>query len=293
MTAHVTVGLDGSGESLAAASWAAREAVVRGLPLHLVHVEEWPAAPGMPYPVASYAAERSAGLLRDVAEQARADHPGLEVSTEGARGRAAQILRRVADESDLTVLGSRGLGGLAGFLTGSVSLAVVGGSGRPVVLVRADEAALPAAAPAREPSAGEILVGADLAHPDASVFAFAFEEAALRGAALRVRHCWTLPGPAAYAIVADPGIGDMVGQRTAHALTELVRPWRARYPGVQVTDEAVVGAAAVQLVEASKGADLVVVGRRRRKVPLGPHLGHVAHAVIHHCAAPVCVVPSG
>ena len=40
MTRTITVGLDGSGESRAAAEWAAREAHLLGLPLKLVHVWE-------------------------------------------------------------------------------------------------------------------------------------------------------------------------------------------------------------------------------------------------------------
>ncbi|WP_030844059.1 universal stress protein [Streptomyces sp. NRRL F-4474] len=296
MTVQVTVGLDGSPESLAAAVWAAREAVRREVPLHMVHVEEWPVAPAIPYPIAAYDAQRSTGLLRDTAEQLRADHPGLEVTTEQARGRARSLLRAAADESDLMVLGSRGLGGFVGFLAGSVSLAVVRGSHQPVVLVRADGADAPAAPATLGPGAGEIVVGADLRHPDTSVLAFAFLEAARRGARVRVVHGWTPPGPSVYAMVADPGIGESAGGRVASALAELVEPLRRSYPDVHVVEDAVIGAAAVQLLEASVGAELVVVGRRSFPAPRGPHIGHighVAHAVIHHCAAPVAVVPFG
>ncbi|MFE1827203.1 universal stress protein [Streptomyces yangpuensis] len=293
MTVQVTVGLDGSSESFAAAVWAAREAVRREAPLHLVHVEEWPVAPAIPYPIAAYDAERSTGLLRDTAEKLRKDHRGLEVTIEEVRGRAGSLLSAAADESDLMVLGSRGLGGIVGFLAGSVSLAVVRRSHRPVVLVRADRADAPAVGEVPGPAVGEIVVGADLRHPNTPVLAFAFLEAARRGVRVRVVHGWTLPGPSVYAMVADPGIGETVGGHVASALAELVRPLRRSYPDVQVVEEAVIGAAAVQLVEASEGAELVVVGRRRHPAPTGPHIGHVAHAVIHHCAAPVAVVPFG
>lgn len=40
MKKAVAVGVDGSPESLAAADWAAREAVLRGLPLRIVHALE-------------------------------------------------------------------------------------------------------------------------------------------------------------------------------------------------------------------------------------------------------------
>ncbi|MFI8320193.1 universal stress protein [Streptomyces sp. NPDC085529] len=63
--------------------------------------------------------------------------------------------------------------------------------------------------------------------------------------------------------------------------------------GARRTAEAVVESAARQMIEASRGAGLVVVGRRTRRLPAGPHLGHVAHAVIHHSPAPVAVVPPG
>lgn len=48
MPHHVTVGLDGSPESSAAAEWAAREALLRGVPLRLVHADEWPVSATIP-----------------------------------------------------------------------------------------------------------------------------------------------------------------------------------------------------------------------------------------------------
>ncbi|MFS4095412.1 universal stress protein [Streptomyces sp. AF1A] len=48
---------------------------------------------------------------------------------------------------------------------------------------------------------------------------------------------------------------------------------------------------AERIVDASREASLLVVGRRTRTSPLGTHVGHVAHAVLHHAPAPVAVVP--
>jgi nucleotide-binding universal stress UspA family protein len=292
MNPHVAAGVDGSPESLAAAQWAAREAVLRDVPLHLVHVEEWPVAPSVPLAFAPSTDVWSENLLREAADQARRDHPGLEVATEHVRGRARGKLTSAAEEADLTVLGSRGLGGVVGFLIGSVSLAVVATATQPVVLVRSENSAqAPSAPAATAQGSGGIVLGLDIYHPYDPLIAFAFGEAARRGGPLCVLHSWALPASYGYAAITDPGIGVVLGQHASEGLAELLRPWRPRFPEVQVTERAAVGVAAGELLHAAQGADLVIVGRERRRSPLGPHLGHVAHAVIHHSAAPVAVVP--
>ncbi|MFF9915509.1 universal stress protein [Streptomyces sp. NPDC013457] len=134
-------------------------------------------------------------------------------------------------------------------------------------------------------------MGVDIYHPCEVLLAFSFAEAARRGAPLRFLHSWTLPASYGYAVVIDPGIGEELGGRFLGGLDDLLEPWRKRYAGVAVAAEAVVGPPAYHLVEASQTAQLLVVGRRSRKVPLGAHLGHVAHAVIHHSPAPGAVVP--
>ncbi|CAM5262713.1 universal stress protein [Streptomyces narbonensis] len=285
MTAQVTVGLDGSAESLAAARWAAAQAVLREVPLRLVHVEEWPSLPEVPMAYARTRAhdEQTARLMREETDRARKDHPDLEVITEYAHGRAAEELTAAANEADLTALGSRGLGGVRGFLVGSVSLAVVGAARQPVVLVRATDD--------REAPEGGIVVGVDIHHPCEALLAFSFSEAARRGMPLRFLHSWTLPASYGYAAIMDPAVGEELGSHLLEGLDDLLEPWRKRYAGVEVEAKPVVGSPAFQLVEASQTAQLLIVGRRSLNVPLGPHLGHVAHAVIHHSPAPVAVVP--
>ncbi len=86
MTAHVTVGMDESPESLAAARWAAEEASLLDVPLHLMHVEEWPITAEVPVLSAEALVERYESLLRDTVDRVRRERPGLEVTTEMARG---------------------------------------------------------------------------------------------------------------------------------------------------------------------------------------------------------------
>lgn len=73
--------------------------------------------------------------------------------------------------------------------------------------------------------------------------------------------------------------------------TRLLSPWKAKFPGVEVTGESVIGDAGAHLADASRDASLEVVGRRVRRAPLGSHIGPVTDAVLRHAAAPVVVVP--
>ncbi|MFD8620113.1 universal stress protein [Streptomyces sp. DSS69] len=290
MTRRVTVGLDESPEGLAAARWAAREAMLRDAPLHLVHVEEWPVTPEIPQTFTQTLVERYEALLRDTADQARRDHPGLEVTTELVQGRAIDELTHAADESVVTALGSRGLGSLVGFLIGSVSLGVVAQTRSPVVLVRPE--GTDAASPTEGASDGnpEVVLGVDVSHPCDPLLAFAFEQAARRSSGLQVVHSWSLPATYTYAAILDPSVGSGVGQHAAQELNDMLRPWREKFPQVSVSETLVMAPPASELVQASQGAELVVVGRRGSR-RVGSHIGHVAHAVIHHASAPVAVVP--
>ncbi|MEU0375885.1 universal stress protein [Streptomyces cyaneofuscatus] len=290
MTPHVTVGMDESPESLAAALWAAEEASLLDVPLHLIHVEEWPVTAEVPVLSAESLVEQYETLLRATADRVRDDRPGLDVTTEMARGRAPAELTAAASEAEVTVLGSRGLGGVVGFLIGSVSLAVVGRARRPVVLVRSGSASSGAGSGDAGSGSG-IVLGVDIEQPCDPLLAFAFGEAARRDEELRIVHSWS-PSPAyGYTAILDPGVGSGLGRKATEGLGEMVRPWRSKFPAVPVTEQAVAGPAAAALVDASRSAGLLVVGRRSRRSPVGPHLGHVAHAAIHHSPAPVAVVP--
>ncbi|MCL6735972.1 universal stress protein [Streptomyces neyagawaensis] len=302
MSSTVTVGLDGSDESLAAADWAAREAALRGLPLRLVHAggqEPHAYVPFAGEPVPPPGADRSVSLLPEARARLAHRHPGLRVSTERLPGRTVPALVAAAEESELLVLGSRGLGRTDGVLLGSVALAVVARAGRPVVLVgsgegegrtRGADSAGDSAARAGLPR--DVVVGLDLGAPDDLVLGFAFDAASRRAAALRVVHGWD--ARAARAAEADTKVASHRGRRGAEAPpgpAEVLRPWRDKYPGVQVTEEAVIGNAGAHLVDASCDAALVVVGRRGRAGHVGPRLGPITHHVVQHTASPVAVVP--
>ncbi|MFF1370075.1 universal stress protein [Streptomyces virginiae] len=289
MKHHVTVGVDGSPESRAAARWGAREAVLREVPLRLVHAVDWLISPSVPAPGREAADRWTDEALTDAAEDVRRRHPGLEVSTRCLSGRPAAALAAEAADAGLLVLGSRGVGGLVGFLIGSVSLSTLVATETPVVLVRVSDAP----EEAQLTRYGQIVLGVDIHEAADKVLAFAFEEADRRGCALRAIHGWKMPSMYQYAPFFDPENEREIGRTITVMLDEMLMPWRHKFPSVSATHEAFEGPAPVQLVRAAASADLIVVGRRLRRSPLGVHLGSVAHAVLHHAAAPVAVIAHG
>ncbi|GHE55671.1 universal stress protein [Streptomyces capitiformicae] len=299
MNRTVTVGLDGSRESRAAAEWAAREARLLGVPLKLVHVWEPVPEPIAQAPLLGAETHQhwTKRIPREAAEGLRLRHPGLDVTTEQASGRPSEVLADAAKDAELLVLGSRGLSGIGGFMVGSVGLAVVAHTERPVVLVRADEMAAdehemdPAGIPSAATPFRPVVLGLDIESPDAELVEFAFAAASRRNTSLRVVHGWNPPPYYAYGLAADLELHGELARRETSALTEALRPWREKHPNVEVTEESPYGTPGNHLVDASREASLVVVGRRIRRNPFGAHIGPVTHAVLHHSTAPVAVVP--
>ncbi|CAM5617503.1 universal stress protein [Streptomyces griseorubiginosus] len=299
MTRTITVGLDGSSESRAAAEWAAREAALLGLPLKLVHVWEPVPAPMAQAPLLGAETQQhwTERVPREAADGIRLRHPGLEVSAEQLSGRPADVLTDAAKDAELLVVGSRALSGLGGFLVGSVALAVVAHAEQPVVLVRAGEQAAdehemdPVGIPSSATPFRPVVLGLDIESPDEALIEFAFAAAARRNTSLRVVHGWNPPPYYAYGLATDFELHAALARRESVALAELLSPWRDKHPDVEVTEESSYGTAGNHLADASRDSSLVVVGRRVRRNPFGAHIGPVTHAVLHHSVAPVAVVP--
>jgi nucleotide-binding universal stress UspA family protein len=299
MLRPVAAGIDGSPESLAAAHWAAREALRRGTALCLVHAWQWQPRPAPSVPDDVSRRSWAENLLAGVSEGLRAAHPGLRVLDRSAAEAPVTALLAAADEAALLVLGSRGLSGVTGYLLGSISQRVVSRSPVPVVLVRAgvgtcDEhfAAPDGISPDEIPQVPyrDVLLGLDTDRPCEELIAFAFDAARLRGAALHVLHAFSAPHSSA----TDPLVrvsGPELLAEHENAVVAILRPWCEKFPEVPVAETVVNGRAAGELVRASAGAALIVVGRRERETRFGTCLGPVAHAVLHHADCSVAVVP--
>ncbi|PWI13263.1 stress-inducible protein [Streptomyces sp. Act143] len=294
MPRPVVVGLDGSRESLAAAEWAAREALRRGLPLRLVHAWEGGATagePGLPELAAPrYWSER---ILRGGLDRLGESYPQVRLSADQVPHSAPDALVAVGDEAELLVLGSRAFSGFGGFMAGSVALATVARVTRPVVLVRAHQRLesehLPDAGggPSVRTPYREVVVGVDPAHRCDELLAFAFESAAMRSAPLRALFAWRMPYVQS---AAEAKVREAMGRHAERALRAVLGPWREKFPLVEISEITTEGRAAERLTHAAQDAGLLVVGRKIRPARVGTHTGPVAHAVMHHARCPVAVV---
>ncbi len=283
MSEPIVVGTDGSAAATAAVEWAADEAARKELPVRIVHAVDRLLydIPRYPIPGALDSMTRSGRQLLDQAEQIVRDRqPGVDVSVEMVTGSPASVLRIEADNASEVVVGSRGLGGFAGMLLGSVSQHVAGHTAVPVVVVWPGPTAV----------RGEIVVGFDGSAESESALAYAFEEARLRQSRLRAIYAWQLPiYDYAYGIPYDT---DDVGQAQQEFALAQLAAWQDKFRDVTVVTDAVCAHPVAALVEASARADLLVVGSRGHGAISAVVLGSVSRGVLHHAHCPVAVVRS-
>lgn len=134
----IVVGVDGSVGSGKSLDWAIGEARLRNDRLVLVHAWHVPASvaaggAGLPISTWSVIEDAARDILHAAAERARA--AGANVEEALVQDRAAPALLKLAEEADLLVVGTRGRGGFAGLLLGSVSQEVAHHAPCPVVVV--------------------------------------------------------------------------------------------------------------------------------------------------------------
>ncbi|MFE0511805.1 universal stress protein [Streptomyces sp. NPDC058964] len=283
----LVVGVDGSEASLRAVDWAADEAVLRGVSLRLVYACLWERYEGAA--LAHDIGKPSAQVLpQDVVgvavQRARARQPGLKVSSDVVFEEPEYALVHEGRQACALVVGSRGRSGLAELLLGSVSLTVAANADCPVIVLRGshDIRATPS-------GGGRVVVGVGEDAQDPAVVRFAFEEARRRGAALEAVRAWRCP---AHETTDHPLLADAPARlHKEHAEETLTQALRDTPPGVELHRRTPEGHARRLLVDASHGADLLVVGAKRREGHFGLQLGRVAHAALHHAACPVAIVP--
>jgi nucleotide-binding universal stress UspA family protein len=135
----IVVGVDGSPNSRTALSWAAAEAADHGSDLVVLNV--WEHAVPLPagsvsVPEVSDPGRSTADDLLKVIKEELGEDPAVLVQPRVVEGRAAKVLIEQSAGADLLVVGTRGHGGFAGLVLGSVSQHVAAYAKCPVTVVR-------------------------------------------------------------------------------------------------------------------------------------------------------------
>ncbi|MEU9581791.1 universal stress protein [Streptomyces chilikensis] len=291
MTLPVIAAVDGSEDSLRSLDWAVRTALMRGAPLRVVHVRQYPAWTPPEFVAVDTADDPVLDQVRARIDAGGGVRPDVEyLSRVGAPG---TVLAEVSTGGSLLVLGSRGRGGFASLLLGSTGIAAARDAHCPVVVVPRTDRRVPD--DLADASAGpRVVVGLGVDHAGDAPVEFAFAEAGLR----RVRvqavaaypwppQVWAVPGEFALPVIEEAG----VAAETRALAEERLAPFRERHPRVLVDIAVEGGDAAGRLVAHSRDAELVVVGRHQRRLLVPTRMvGSVTQAVLLHAAAPVAVV---
>ena len=296
-SAKVIVGTDGSDHSRGALEWAAAESVRRGVPLHIVY------ALGMPLIVSAYAGParfaptdeisgQATSILSEAVDFVRKVQPSVPVESVTALEEAPLALVRHSHSGDLIVLGTRGMGTVASMFVGSVSVRVSAQAPCPVVVVHADEEGRPATT-----KLDRIVVGVDGSEHSRRALGLAVSMAAESEGEVVVVNSWEVPYP--YDPIAMTAAGyrpqdDVFDKQSEQMVAELIADVmddQREDVNVEVTVVRTQSSPVDALLEASAGADAVVVGSRGRGTVRGLLLGSVSQGVLHRSKVPVVVLP--
>ena len=274
----IVVGV-GPEEISSALEFAVDEATRAGCGLHLVHaVNVAPAGPETVLITGVDVEKWGRETLALAVKQADDLVDGAVPVTHELRvGAPVQVLVEAGRSARMVVLEHRHLSRLSRIVNRTVAGGVAAHLRIPVVAVPSGWS---------RPTGGRVVVaGVDVPDRSSEVLATAVAEARARGAALRIVHSWALP--AHEGMLVEPAEqrrwSDRSRAEVRAALDKLGDESVAMDADVQVHP----GRAIEAILEASQGAELLVIGRHDPLVPVGSHIGPVARAVLREATCPV------
>ncbi|WP_037603575.1 universal stress protein [Streptacidiphilus rugosus] len=278
----VVAGVDRSAGARAALEWAAAEASLRGVPLRVAcswNQLEHELPEDFEEDVNDPARQATVAFLDETTAELRSRYPDLDIGTVTLAQAPAPGLIGLSQGAGLLVVGRRGRNAFLTMLLGSVSQRVVAHAPVPVVVVPETPA----------PSAAEAPVVVGVAREVTEPLVFAFAEAERRRAPLIAVRTWSLSNPY---VVASPEAVAEIEADESRELQSLVDVVHRRHASVVVDTRVEFATTEAAVVEAARGAGLVVLGRHRRHLRYGLPLGRVPHRVLHLSDLPVAVVPN-
>lgn len=286
-------------DSDAALAWATAEAARQQLPLRVVHAysaaAEYPWMWGYPMPAGDIeTAQRSLranaeAVLAAVGQRVAETHPGIPYVATLASSTAAEGLVTASEQASLLVVG-HGRHPVAGAL-GSTAAAVAAHAKCPVIVVPTVKDSERAKDESDARFSGSVVAGLDDSPECDDALGLAFQQASLRGISLIPLHAWWVDPM--FLPTAIPADWDEIEAKSQSAVEALLARWKARFPEVKVQPMLARMRAADALVEASRSAELLVVGSRGRGGFSSLLLGSVSRKVLHRAHCPVAVVRRG
>jgi nucleotide-binding universal stress UspA family protein len=278
----VVAGVDGSEQGWSALAWAADEASRRGARLRVLHAGDEPSEdPRTASDATPSVADRAQAIVEAARTRVAVRHPSLEVRVDTSPDQAPYALIEASCSADLLVVGAQGVGGPTSLALGSVSQRCIRYAHCPVVVVRREAAAAPS-----PPTDLTVVVGTDGSLGSTRALRWALREGRSRGTPVRAVFAWQHPPVRSMAV--GPPNGSPPGARE---IMDATRALAARCePDVPLVAADSVGATVPVLLDASGGADLLVVGSRGRGTLQGDLVGSVARQCIMGAPCPVVVV---
>jgi nucleotide-binding universal stress UspA family protein len=144
-----------------------------------------------------------------------------------------------------------------------------------------------AGVPEPQVSPQRIVIGIDGSVASIDALDWAGRQAQLTHAALEVIMTWDWPTTYGWTMYLPDGYNPSEGM--PEILSKTADELRTKYPDIEITTRVVQGHPAPLLVEASKGADLLVVGSRGHGEFVGMLIGSVSEYCITNARCPVLV----
>lgn len=287
----IVVGFDGSSGSRCALEWALDEARFRGDSVHILYAVLPPTATVPPLygyggPIEDVLLKEAEDMLASALEFAKQNAPEVKVTAQSMTDSPAGALLKKADEASMLVVGSRGLGALSELLVGSTGFQIAAHATCPAVVVRPSDGEF-------GPEVGRVVAGIDGSELSNDVLRVAYEEASVRGVGLTALCAWDMPyldvmGGRVYPM--PPDVSETESDEVTAMLAEVTAGWPEKYPDVDLRRQVVTGKAVNSLVDASRGAELLVVGSRGLGGFRSLLLGSVSHSLLHHAHSTMMVV---
>lgn len=288
-TKTIAVGFDGSDLSRAALDWATAEAERRGWGVHVVSSYFLPSQAAVGFDVGTIEIDEETlrreaeGLVEEAADRAR--ERGITVTTKIDTIDPVRLLVEVSREVSMIVVGTRGGGGFADRLLGTVSSSVPAHAHCPTVVVPSHEGA-EKFLPIRR-----IVAGTDGSESSTIAMRTAVDEARTWDAELTAVAAVPIPTGFGMGWIPDTVDRSEVLADVKSALDATVEE-AIGGTDVRYKTHALDGNAAALMAEFSTAVELIVVGTRGRGGFRGLLLGSTSQAILQYATCPVMVVPS-